>query len=230
MNKLTEKIRALYRPKAALITYECKRSYNSDYYLELRPIDSHGIMGEAIPVTYKFINELTEQFSVAYNGVPSGSIPANLLFANTRKGAEKYIWYNLPCKRMMHFVPKLGLESAEYHLPGIVYVATENNLSIYAYKGKLSEDATLYKGPFFNCSNGDVCLGIAKIKKPSNPSYSDLLEYWEKKFWLIEFSHLGGGGNPTKKNLVLVTKAARDKEFDPDQLKSANIKLKDILK
>lgn len=52
-----------------------------------------------------------------------------------------------------------------------------------------------------------------------------------KKFWLTEFSHLGGGGNPTKSNLVLVTKAAKDKPFNLDELKPLNkLKLKDILK
>ena len=48
---------------------------------------------------------------------------------------------------------------------------------------------------------------------------------------LTEFSHLGGGGNPTKSNLVLVTKAAKDKPFDLEELKPLrNLKLKDILK
>ena len=26
-------------------------------------------------------------------------------------------------------------------------------------------------------------------------TYEKLLQYWEKKFWLTEFSHLGGNGN-----------------------------------
>ena len=52
-----------------------------------------------------------------------------------------------------------------------------------------------------------------------------------RKFWLTEFSHLGGNGNPTKSNLVLVTKAARDRDFNLDELKQLNnMKLKDILK
>ena len=62
-------------------------------------------------------------------------------------------------------------------------------------------------------------------------TYDRLLEYWEKKFWLTEFSHLGGGGNPTKSNLVLVTKAAKDAPFNIEELKPLkNLKLKDILR
>ena len=42
---------------------------------------------------------------------------------------------------------------------------------------------------------------------------------------------MGGGGNPTRSNLVLVTKAAKDKLFNLDELKPLNnLKLKDILK
>ena len=62
-------------------------------------------------------------------------------------------------------------------------------------------------------------------------TYEKLLQYWERKFWLTEFTHLGGNGNPTRSNLVLVTKAARDRDFNLDELKQLNnMKLKDILK
>jgi hypothetical protein len=132
---------------------------------------------------------------------------------------------------MMYFVPNLGIENAEYYMPGIIYVARESTLAIYAYRDKkLSEHTELFAAPFFNTSTVNVCLGVAKLQKPSNPAWYGLLEYWEKKFWLTEFSHLGTGGNPTKSNLVLVTKAARDKEFNSGELKSVNKKLKDILK
>ena len=80
-------------------------------------------------------------------------------------------------------------------------------------------------------TGSSVCLGSARIEKPRDPTYANLLEYWERKFWLTEFSHLGGSGNPTKSNLVLVTKAARDRDFNLDELKPLNnMKLKDILK
>jgi PRTRC genetic system protein B len=231
MNKLTEQLKSLYRPKAALIAYQGENARTSEYFLELRQIDKKGVMREAMPVTYSFMNEIAANFSEAYSGTPSGSIPENLLFADTRKGHEKYIWWNPPRKRMMYFVRNLGIENAEYHMPGIIYIARESGLCVYAYKDKKpKESSELFQAPFFNTSKDSVCLGAAKLKKPSNPAFRDLLEYWEKKFWLTEFSHLGGGGNPTKSNLVLVTKAARDKDFDTDELKPVNKKLKDILK
>lgn len=231
MNKLTEQLKSLYRPKAALIAYQGENAKSSECFLELREIDNNGVMGEAIPVTYNFMNDIAANFSEAHNGTPTGVIPHNLLFSDTRKGAEKYIWSNPARKRMMYFIPKLGIENAEYHVPAIVYVAKESGLAVYAYKDtKLTDNTELFAAPFFNTSKESVCLGAAKLKRPSNPTYTELLEYWEKKFWLTEFSHLGGSGNPTKNNLVLVTKAAKEQKFNLDELKPLNKKLKDILK
>ena len=63
----------------------------------------------------------------------------------------------------------------------------------------------------------------------SNTYFSKLLEYWEKRFWLSEFSHLGGSRNPTGSNLVSVTEKARANPFDENELKPMNKQLKDLL-
>ena len=106
------------------------------------------------------------------------------------------------------------------------------SMNIYAYIDKeLKPETELYAAPFFNVTGSSVCLGSAKIDKPTEITYDKLFEYWEKKFWLTEFSHLGGNGNPTKSNLVLVTKAAKDAPFNIEELKPLkNLKLKDILR
>ena len=231
MNKLTEKLKSLLRPKAVLIAYKGEHVNYNEYFLELRQIDDNGVMGEAIPVTYDFMNEITTNYMEGHNGVPSGRIPENLLFADSRKGQEKYVWSNPPRTRMMYFVGNLGLENTEYHVPGIVYIAEREGLSVYAYKDNvLSDETELFAAPFFNTSKESVCTGTAKLKKPANPTYAELLEYWEKICWLTEFSHLGRDGNPTKHNLVLVTKSAKDKPFDLNELKSIKKTLKSILK
>jgi hypothetical protein len=230
MNKLTEELKSLLRPKAALIAYEGENAKSNEYFLELREIDEKGVMGEAIPITFGFMNEIAANYSEAHNGTPAGRISGNILFADTRKGSEKYIWSNPPKKRMMYFVPNLGIENAEYHVPGIIYIANGSSLAVFAYKDqKLSDNTELFAAPFFNTSKESVCLGSAGLKKPTNPTYSELLEYWEKRFWLTEFSHLGTNGNPAKSNLVLVTKAAKNEKFNLDELKPLNKKLKDIL-
>ena len=212
---------------------EKDNSYASDnnYFVEIRDIDDNGMMGEGRPVTVDFMNELVRGYSESHSTTPYGRIPPNMLWCDPRKGSERYIWYNSPQKRMMFFKESLQVENAKYNLPGVIYVAGGSSLSIYAYKDKkLTEKTELYAAPFFNVTGANVCLGSAKIDKPRDLTYKNLLEYWEKKFWLTEFSHLGGGGNPTRSNLILVTKAAKDKPFNLDELKPLNnLKLKDIL-
>lgn len=235
-NELTRKLRMLLHPRAALIVYAQENNshsmnYNS-YFIEVRDIDESGRMGEGRPVTVEFMNELVRGYSENHSITPYGRIPSNLLWCDPRKGSEKYIWYNPPRKRMMFFKEALRIENAEYHLPGVIYEAGESRLNVYAYKDKeLTDKTELYTAPFFNVTGASVCLGSAKIEKPKDLTYMNLLEYWEKKFWLTEFSHLGSGGNPTKSNLVLVTKAAKDKPFNLEELKPLNkLKLKDILR
>lgn len=235
-NELTRKLRMLLHPRAVLIAYSDEesgsQSHDGSYFVEVREIDENGVMGEGRPVTVEFMNELVRGYSEKHSITPYGRIPSNLLWCDPRKGSEKYIWYNPPQKRMMFFKEELNIENAEYHLPGIIYVAGESHLCVYAYKDKKPDDKTdLYAAPFFNVTGASVCLGSARIEKPKDLTYTNLLDYWEKKFWLTEFSHFGGDGNPTKSNLVLVTKAAKDKPFDLEELKPLrNLKLKDILK
>ena len=235
-NELTQKLRALLHPRAALIAYSSEKddSYDSDnsYFIEIRDIDDNGRMGEGRPVTVDFMNGLVRGYSESHSTTPYGRIPSNMLWCDPRKGSERYIWYNPPQKRMMFFRESLQMENAKYNLPGVIYVAGGNSLGIYAYKDKkLTEKTELYAAPFFNVTQASVCLGSARIEKPKDLTYAKLLEYWERKFWLTEFSHLGAHGNPTKSNLVLVTKAAKDRPFDLEELRPLNnLKLKDILK
>lgn len=100
MNEMTKRIQQIMYPKAALIAYECETADFSrpQNYLELRPINERGRMGAGIPVTYEFMNSLTESYTEGMNGTPHGRIPPNMLLCDPRKGHEKYIWYNPPQK------------------------------------------------------------------------------------------------------------------------------------
>lgn len=219
-------------PKAALIAYECKTNEysRSQSYLELRPINEKGRMGAGIPVTYEFMNSLMESYSESMNGIPHGRIPRNILWCNTRKGNERYVWYNPPQARMMYFKQELHIPDGTFNMPGIIYVVEQERLNIHAFKGKIPEDKTeLYLAPFFNVAGSGVCLGSSSLEKPQDVDFSALQEYWEKRFWLSEFSHLGGSRNPTRNNLVSVTEQARNHPFDYSELQASGKQLKDIL-
>ncbi|MCD8269899.1 MAG: prokaryotic E2 ligase family D protein [Parabacteroides sp.] len=232
MNELTKHLQEVLEPKAALIAYRYESNSYSDrqkYYLELRPVNKEGKMDAAVPVSHEFVNMLTENYSVDMTAMPYGKIPPNLLWCNSRKGHEKYVWYNPPGRRRMFFRESLNIENGEFNLPGIIYVAEKDRLSVHAFKGEVPEEADrLYLTPYFNVTKGSVCLGSSSLPVPQNPTFSGWMEYWEKRFWMSEFSHLGEGGNPTKSNLVLVTENARNKPFDYGELKPSDKRLKDL--
>lgn len=230
-NQITREIHSVMYPKAVLIAYADEDG--KKHFLEMRAIDQNGNMGEGRPVTVGVMNDLVRNYSEAHDGTPCGTLPANLLYCDTRRGTERYVWYNPPQKRMMYFVESLKIENAQYNIPGIIYESREGGgMDVYAFKGASPNPETkLYAAPFFNVTNASVCMGNPKIERPRQPTFGTFLEYLEKRFWLTEFSHLGGGRNPTKSNLVLVTKDARDRPFNLDELIPLNnLKLKDILK
>lgn len=231
MNELTKKTHEIFKPKAAMIAYVCGEEYNKNYYLELRPINESGRMGAAVPVSYDFMNALVENYSADACGTPHGRVPGNMLLCDTRRGHDRYVWWNAPRRRRMFFKDSLNIADGEFGVPGVVYDARSDGLAVYAFKGTRPDmDDTLYRAPFFNVTVASVCLGNAPLNLPSDPSFTDLVGCWERRFWMSEFSHLGGGNSPTKNNLVIVTENARNKSFDNEELIPLNMKLKDLLK
>jgi PRTRC genetic system protein B len=216
MNRLNDILEQRQVPEMALVVY--KNDKTGSIYIESHRINEKGRMLAGHPLTLKCITELVESFSEEQGNTPHGRIPENLLYSDTRKGHERHVWYNPPGKRMMYFRKDLNIRDGEYCLPGIIYDTDGENLNIYAFKGRKPEaEEKLFKVPFFNVTGEKVCLGNAKIQFPDNPTFSVYIEYWEKKFWLTEFSHLGGNTNPTKSNLVMVTKNSTEL-FDDNEL------------
>lgn len=222
---LIEKSATSYQPSMAIVVYEGEGGV--DYYLESHDI-TDGVMGAGVPLSTECISDIASSFSALQSITPHGAIPDRLLYADSREGRKKYIWYNPPCMRQMFFAKQLNIKDGTYSIPGIVYVARGHSLCLYAFKGEKPEKE-LFKAPFFNTTDGCVCLGNARIEYPGNPSYGDLISYWEKKFWLTEFTHLGGAQNPTKNNLVSVTKKSKEK-FDEGELLPMGITLNDLFK
>ncbi len=232
MNELTYKLTMQLRPRAALIAYSSEEErMETSYFHELREIDEKGGMGEACPVTYEFMNAITHKYTQTHASVPYGAVPQNMLYADVRMGSGRYVWFNLPQRRMMYFHESLQIENAEYNIPGVIYEVQSGHLNVYAYKGEQppAPETELCQAPFFNVSGAEVCLGSAKVEMPTHITFLQLMECWERRFWLSEFSHLGNRGNPTRSNLVLVTKAARKAPFDMQELIPMNLKLKELL-
>lgn len=214
-----------YIPRMAVVVYSNK---NDEYYLESHSIDEKGRLNTGCPLTEDCISDIASSFSIQQSVTPHGIVPSNMLYFDTRKGNDKYIWYNPPCKQQMFFNKQLKIKDGEYYIPGIIYQVIGDSLNVYAFKGNKPKNK-LFRAPFFNVSESSVCIGAPKIDYPKNPSFIDFIRYWEKKFWLTEFSHLGSGGNPVKGNLVLVTKESKER-FDTDLLLPIKTTLKNLLR
>lgn len=55
-NKLTKEINDILHPRVALIAYASREG--ESFFVEAREIDGKGKMGEGVPVTVEFMNEL----------------------------------------------------------------------------------------------------------------------------------------------------------------------------
>lgn len=198
-----------------------------DTYFECHEIDDNGMMRAGVPLSIDCVSEIAGAFNMEQSVVPHGVVPANILFFDSRIGHERYIWYNPPQKRMMFFNEKLCIENGEYFVPGVIYEVVGAKLNIYSFKGKKPRKELFY-APFFNVTNNGVCLGNARLEYPDSPSFNDFIEYWEKKFWLTEFSHLGS--NPVVGNLVLVTKSSKIKFDTKVLLQIKGLTLQELLK
>lgn len=174
MNELTNKLQQVMVPKAALIAYEYRenRYGNGMHYLELHPINDRGRMEAAVPVTYEFMNALVESYTDDRRNVPHGKIPANMLWCDTRKGHERYIWYNPPGKRRMFFAGSLNIPDGIFHVPGVIYKVSGDRLDIFSYKGeKPVENSPLFLAPFFNVTGSSDLSGKCHVDSPGRHDF-----------------------------------------------------------
>ncbi len=232
----------IFQPQAMLLMY--KSNTGRSPFLEIRDIDADGVPGEGRPVTKQFINDLLEGFSTEVNEMPNGPVPDNLLYADTRPGNFKLIWYNPPRKRHLCFVKDLNMEDGDYMMPGTIY-ATEgyDRLYIYAFKGKSrpTETTKLYNMPIYNYYSHDhhLCLGSSKIdmstirkraglNESDNLTYDAILKAWESLVWDSVNSHLGSD-DTVNGILSNVLKENRDRpSFNTDSLVKTIYTLKSL--
>lgn len=220
-----------YNPKMAIIVYECSESEKGTY-LERRDIRK-GVMGAGTPLTKKCIIDIMSAIAVDSENSDygiHGVIPETLLFSDCTPGKIKLVWYNPPQKRHVFFKEDVGIPDGDMNVPGLLYVASDGKLKMYAFKGNRPK-ARLYQAPFMNVDKNSVCLGNAKVQKPTDSTYSNLISYWEEMFWRSEFSHILGG-NPINGNLSSLTKHLIESgdKFPNEVLKPVSYTLKDFLR
>lgn len=232
MNELTRKLNAQMHPFAGLIVY----TGNDDFYIESHLIQN-GKLGAGQPLTESFLRSITEKMKVnignkkAYSG---GIMPSNILYLDQRSDDIEMIWYEKPSKWPVFFSTELGIPNGSMFVPGLMFHCRHKELKVLSYKGDAPTPETkLCEAPFFNVGkSGDVCLGNAVVPYPDEPTFNAVMKYWQKMFFGSEFTHLTGNENPTKSNLVIITKSLinTQKPFPENELKETKTTIEKYIK
>lgn len=234
MSKTVRRITEVYEPFAAIIAYMTGADDGNDigYYLEKRNI-RNGKMGVGKPLSQKMFASIIKKIQATSDQLDLGMygrVPSNLLFCDVRVDRDKLVWYHEPEERNVFFKEELNIPNGRMKVPGLVYVVERGVMRLYAFKGKRPTDK-LYQAPFMNTGSNSVCLGNAKVKKPEDRTFDNIIAYWEKMYWNSEFSHILGG-NPIKGNLAVLTKELIEtgKPFPTDVLVPLKLKLSTLLR
>lgn len=182
---------------------------NRRYYIESSEINK-GKLGEASPLKEDVLSEIVDYFSNLKKDEDTirGIIPETVLYCEWTIESKVLVWYDKPMPRHMYFTENLKIPSGVANQPTIIYVASNNELYVYVAKtSKVTGKTPLFMAPFHNTGNGgSVCLGSSSVRRPAKPTFVNMIEYWEKKFWNSEFSHLAGNEVLMKGNINLFWK------------------------
>lgn len=205
--KKLERLRNELKPEQAIIVYMSEGG--SDYYLETHPINDKGQLLEGKPLEESTIISIVEAFNKNFKveSTIKGIMPANLLSYSALPGGKySMVWYRQSEYRNIYFAEQLHIQSGRANVPAMIYKVENGSLNVFAFLGgDVSEETKLYRAPFHNVStDGTVCLGSGKVKKPTVKTYESVMKYWEDMFWLTEFSHLNAKDSPIASNLNIM--------------------------
>lgn len=213
MNDRTELILGTLYPVVAITVYKNPEDTGiSKFYLESHDITPDGKIGAGRPLLQETIQDVVDVFfdERKNDSAIKGMLPDNLLYFQQLPGSNsRMIWYRPAEIRVLHHATQLKLPTNKCWVPALLYVVDRNELQVHALKSNTrpTEKTKLYKAPFFNVNDdGDVCLGSANVKKPKDPTYDNVIKYWEDLFWLSEFSHVNGSEKVKSKDLSKVYK------------------------
>jgi PRTRC genetic system protein B len=110
------------------------------------------------------------------------------------RGLGHMLWWSAPMKRSLFFRrsahnPQTFDGRGVCPCPGLVFLAAEREMFVYAFKGSAAPTRTtrLYQAPFFNVwSRGKVCVGNAAVPQQDR---SEDPRAWEQMFFGSHFTH-----------------------------------------
>ncbi|QJD96271.1 PRTRC system protein B [Mucilaginibacter robiniae] len=239
MKDLTGTFGNLYEPvKALIILRKTGESQQSDYYIESYDMDDKGCPINGHPLSVRESNSLAKALQAGEKKAqgfltPKDLMPPNVLHLNS--GADGYvIWHTPPQPVKLLFTENLGIPSAMAHIPALVWKAGKGSLQLFAvYAAEFEETTPLFYAPFFNIyPDGRVCMGNVRIRIPNDCGLERFMERWQEYFFNSYFSHLIGGHEPIKGNIVQLWQqlTANAEPFPTEVLNPTPYQLKNLLR
>jgi PRTRC genetic system protein B len=221
MRNITNNISDFYAPYKALLIHKSIKQLDgheegdtaTQVYVESYDISKHGNPINAHPLSQKESFALADMLQATRemqnNYLRSSSLlPNNLLYVNPDNNGYA-IWFTPGQQKELYFIPTLGIKSGLAHIPSLVWVASREELQVFAIKGnkKPKANTQLYHPPFFNTySDGRVCMGTVNIQIDHTTRLEDFMQKWEQYFYNSYFSHTLQGGSILNGNIVQLWK------------------------
>jgi PRTRC genetic system protein B len=239
MKDLTGTFGHLYEPvKALVILRKTGEMQQSDYYIESYDMDDKGCPINGHPLSVKESSQLAKALQVKEKKAqgfltPKGLMPACILHLNS--GSEGYVlWHTPPQTVKLLFTENLGIPSGAASIPSLVWKAGKGSLQLFAVVAKrFTETTPLYHAPFFNLySDGRVCMGNVRIRIPADCGLEQFMELWQDYFFNSYFSHMIGGHEPVKANIVQLWQGltASAEPFPTDVLNPTKYQLRNLIR
>lgn len=184
--------------KSAILLYG-SHDYNNSRYGTIHSIDtSDKAAGPAIRAGRPLDTDILRQIVTDLLGaakVRSGLLPSNILSI----GLNHVIWWQPPGIRNYFFDTRKHLEAegkvqvgrraGTGFTPGLIFVAQDQRLYVFAFKGTERPDAKtpLFHAPLMNVyDTGVVCTGSMPIP---DSTLAESVSHWERNFWASAFTH-----------------------------------------
>lgn len=236
--KNSETTPPLFFPAAAIVVFKPENN-EDDLYLEYYDMDESGCPVNPRPLSVKEAQGLSKALDTRKAAAkaflkPKGLLPSCVLHINPAENGS-VVWYTKPQTRKLYFTDSLGFASQELPLPALIWAADKKRLHVFALKskGKPSLTSLLYNAPFFNLyHNGNVCMGSVDVRISQSATLEEFIVAWEGYFFGSYFSHLIGGHNPVKGNLISLYRVLSEKKapFPTEELVPLNKQLKHLLR
>lgn len=177
-----------YQPVCALVVYGSSGNSGNGGFLTTHVIEqSNGVpvMGPGVLASKDALKGLMKKLNPKIKSKPELLHPRTLA-----KGDGYHLWWLPPANRQVWFnTDEIGKRNGVTPHPGLVFMLSGKDWSVYAVKGKdrPGADTDLYLAPYLNVwEGGGICAGSASTPKGKAANQP---EAWEAPFFESEFTH-----------------------------------------